>query len=166
MSSTPESNAGEQQPTRSDVLREQTAAAYEALKQREGRMNAIEPQYDRMQEDIKAAVSAIVPGLEWSMTRPRGETSCGEPYSDTPGHDVKLIPYGSDSPIPGELWPAVAEAVNAIAVANGFDEGDLSRPDGDFRQLGLTEPNGGSITLESGGRTALLIMTGCYLSGA
>lgn len=146
-----------------DIIDDETAAAFELLEQRTGRMQTVEPRFVQMQEEIKAAVSNIVPGLEWSTTRSRRQSSCTAPFSNTTGRSVTLTPYSSDTPIPAELWRSVAEAVNSIATANGFQGFDLDRPDGKFPTISLADPDGGSIKLGSGGRTALLISTGCYL---
>lgn len=166
MNDSPAPYAGEHRtPNKSDadIIDDETAAAFEVLQQRAGRMRTVEPRFNQMQEDIKAAISDIVPGLEWTTTRSRGESPCSAPFSNTTGYDVTLTPYSSDTPIPPELWPRVAESVNMIATANGFDSVDLGRPTGGSPTINLTDPDGGSILLGSGGRTALMITTGCYL---
>ncbi|OZC83672.1 hypothetical protein CH254_22340 [Rhodococcus sp. 06-412-2C] len=166
MSNTPEPYEGEHRPrgkADSEIVAEQTAMRFEELKQREGRQSTVEPAFERMQEDIKAAISALVPGLEWSTTRTRSESPCDEPYSNTPGLNVKLVPFSSDAPIPADRWRAVLEAVNSIAVANGFDGTDLNSENAERRQVSFRDPDGGRILLGAGGRTALMITTGCYL---
>lgn len=166
MNNTPEPYEGEHRPrgkADSEIVAEQTALRFEELKQREGRQSTVEPAFERMQEDIKAAISTLVPGLEWSTTRTRGESPCDEPYSNTLGSTVTLVPFSSDTPVPADRWPAVLDAVNSIAVANGFDGVDLEREDGQRRSVSLRDPDGGQILLGAGGRTALMITTGCYL---
>ncbi|WP_187298301.1 LppA family lipoprotein [Rhodococcus sp. BS-15] len=166
MSNTPEPYEGEHRPrgqADSEIRAEETAAAFEELKQRAGRQSTVEPRFERMQEDIKEAISRLVPGLEWATTRSRSESPCAEPYSNTPGLNVTLVPFSSDDPIPADRWPAVREAVDSIAVANGFDGVDLGGGSADRRQMSLRDPDGGHILLGSGGRTALMITTGCYL---
>ncbi|WP_415976019.1 LppA family lipoprotein [Rhodococcus sp. 077-4] len=166
MNNTPEPTEGEHRPrgkADSEIVAEQTAALFEELKQREGRQSTVEPKFERMQEDIKAAISTLVPGLEWSTTRSRSESPCSEPYSNTPGLNVTLVPFSSDTPIPADRWPAVLEAVNSIAVANGFDGVDLDHQDAQRSSVSLRDPDGGQILLGAGGRTALMITTGCYL---
>lgn len=166
MNNTPEPYEGNHRPrgkADSEIVAEQTALAFEELKQREGRQSTVEPRFERMQEGIKAAISTLVPGLEWSTRLTRGESPCAAPYSDTPGIELKLLPYSSDTPVPADRWTAVLEVVNSIAVANGFDGIDLDHTDGDRCQVSLRDSDGGSILLGSGGRTALMIRTGCYL---
>ncbi|WP_179278194.1 LppA family lipoprotein [Rhodococcus sp. 15-649-2-2] len=166
MSNTPEPYEGEHRPREkadSEIVAEQTALRFEELKQRVGRQSTVEPAFERMQEDIKEAISALVPGLEWSTTRTRGESPCDEPYSNTPGLNVTLVPFSSDAPIPADRWRAVLEAVNSIAVANGFDGVGQGRDGGTRRSVSLRDPDGGQILLGAGGRTALMITTGCYL---
>ncbi|MDI9894251.1 MULTISPECIES: LppA family lipoprotein [Nocardiaceae] len=166
MSNTPEPYEGEHRPrgkADSEIKAEETAALFEELKQRPGRQSVVEPRFERMQEDIKTAISTLVPGLEWSTTRTRGESPCAAPYSSTPGIEVSLLPFSSDTPVPADRWPAVLEAVNSIAVANGFEGVDLTRDDGLRRSVSLRDPDGGQILLGAGGRTALMITTGCYL---
>ncbi|MEK8073571.1 LppA family lipoprotein [Rhodococcoides navarretei] len=166
MSNTAEPYEGDQRPrgkADSEIRAEETAALTEELKQRPGRQSVVEPKFEQMQEDIKAAISALVPGLEWSTTRTRSESPCSAPYSNTPGIEVKLLPYSSDTPIPPDRWAAVLEAVDSIAVANGFDGVDLNREDEQRRSVSMRDADGGRILLGAGGRTALMITTGCYL---
>lgn len=166
MNNTPEPYAGHHRPRGKadfECQAEETAALFEELKQREGRQSTVEPRFEWMQEDIKAAISTLVPGLEWSTTRTRGESTCAAPYSNTPGIEVKLLPYRSGTPVPADRWPAVLGSVNSNAVANGFDGIDLDHTDSDRRQVSLCDSDGGSILLGLGGRTALMITTGCHL---
>lgn len=166
MNNTQEPYEGEHRPrgkADSEIKAEETAVLFEELRLREGRQATVEPRFERMQEDIKAAISTLVPGLEWSTTRTRGESPCAAPYASTPGIEVTLMPFSSDTPVPADRWPSVLEAVNSIATANGFDGVDLRSENADRRQVSLRDPDGGRILLGAGGRTALMITTGCYL---
>ncbi|MDZ7910269.1 MAG: LppA family lipoprotein [Rhodococcus sp. (in: high G+C Gram-positive bacteria)] len=150
MSNTPEPYEGEQRPrgkADSEIKAEETAALFEELKQREGRQSTVEPMFAQMQEGIKAAISILVPGLEWSTTRTRSESPCDQPYSSTPGLNMTLTLFSSDTSIPADRWLAVLNAVNAIAVTNGFDGVDLNNENADRRQISLHDPDGGSIRL-------------------
>jgi hypothetical protein len=119
--------------------------------------------YDRMQAEIRAAVTTTVPTVRWFTRREVGRSSCAEFPVTSGGQVVSLQPWGSSGGIPDDAWPTAVRAVAAAAAPYEF--GDVftivDRPGDHLVQL--RGPFGATIDFGTAVNVVLSITTGCHL---
>lgn len=118
--------------------------------------------YITLQTEIRDAVSSVVPTVAWEQDRNGGRSLCSEGEIGDGGQIVTLQPWGAEGGVPDEQWPAVVDAVAAVAAPYEF--GDLfavvDRP-GDH-QVQLRGLYGATIDLGTKVNLVLTVTTGCH----
>lgn len=120
--------------------------------------------YTRMEADIRAAVTAAAPQVQWVLEREQGRSGCQLPFSNLGGRTVALESYGAPEPITDEQWPTVRDAAQRIAAAQGFTATVTKVDKPDDHQIRFADESTGAYTdLLTGKAVVLSTRTGCHL---
>jgi hypothetical protein len=122
--------------------------------------------YLAMLDQMRTAISGIVPTLHWKTARSfqDGSAFCGEPFTDVPGTSTAAYDAGvGEGGIPDADWPRVEQAVIEIAKKHGFTTvTPLVSKTGDH-VLDIHGPWGARLELGSEVNTVLGIFGACFL---
>ncbi|KZM69659.1 LppA family lipoprotein [Nocardia terpenica] len=141
----------------------ETAAATQRLLGRPSLEDA-EAQLRSAVEQIAAAGTDLIPGMQWSWNRERTPSGCDKPYDRTDGRIVYLQEYVSNTPVPDNVWQAFAERAHAIAAQVGATTPETMQNAPGNHDVWFFNPEDGT-TIKIGSQVATVISgtVGCHL---
>lgn len=117
--------------------------------------------------EVRAALSAVTPGLRWRTTEPviDSETGCKTPFDRVPGATIALADSGGAyGGIPDADWARAWSAVKEVAAKHGFgDEHALLDRPGDH-QMSVYDAEGAELSVGTGVNTVATIYGACHLA--
>ncbi|MEG8183826.1 hypothetical protein GZH49_35745 [Nocardia terpenica] len=115
-------------------------------------------------EQIAAAGTELVPGMQWYWNGDREMGGCDKPYDDTEGRIAYLPDYVSNTPIPDAVWSAFLERVRPIAAQMGATAPTTMQNTHGNYEVWFSSPDDGT-TIKVGSQAATVIsgIVGCHL---
>lgn len=138
-------------------------AAAEAQLNQWPSLEETEPQIVAAVEQIRDAVTAIVPTLQWRWNRERSQGTCAGPFAKTNGVSVDLPNMFAEDPIPDTNWEAARAAAEKVAATVGATTASTGHDEPGNHLVTFTGDNGNKITIGSGKSTIISGNTGCRL---
>jgi len=121
--------------------------------------------YERMQDDIRAALDRELGPFDWYRVRgPEGSTGGHGVAAEFGGRSLALAPWGFDGAIPDPVWPPARRIVRRIVEDHGFTaaEPEVDRPG--HHVIGCSDPAlGAGFSFGSQRMTIMQVITGCHL---
>lgn len=129
------------------------------------RLDDVVAGYERMQDDIRAALDRELGPSGWYRVRGRtGSTGGHGVAAEFGGRSLALAPWGFDAPVPDPLWPPARQIVQRIVEDHGFTapEPGIDRPG--HHVIGCVDPAlGAGFGFGSQRMTIMQVITGCHL---
>jgi len=118
--------------------------------------------YTRMQEELRAAITAAVPTVVWAPIRDQLNAGCGGKLSGLNGRTVFLQPWATEGSVTAEQWPTVVAAMVPVAAAYQFTGPRAARVAGSEFRSEFQGPYGALLELSSFKAMVMMVQTGCH----
>jgi len=126
-------------------------------------------EYLAMLAEMRTALSAIVPVLQWRTAAPaeRGRAVCRPPFTDVQGTDAAGYTSGNATgSIPDADWPAAVRTVTEIAGRHGFTTVNALTDRPGNHAVAVLGTWGQSVELGTAEATTLAVFGPCLLHAA
>ncbi len=118
--------------------------------------------YTRMQEELRASITAAVPSVVWAPIRDQLNAGCGGTLSGRNGRTVFLQPWATEVGVTAEQWPTVVAAMVPVASAYKFTGPTAARVGGSEYRHEFQGPYGAVLELSSYKAMVMMVQTGCH----